>query len=276
MNITWWHRFSAPARLCAPISTLNPSESQNRVRVMSTTTVACPCLPASSRATRRSSAVMTSMSAGAMTMGGPPIISVGNLVSGIGSRLPRWAHDHPREPGGSARDRWRAGNPERRVGWLDNRGTESNPCNPRRPARDQAERVRRGINTHNQLGRCSVAEVVARCSPRLMTQRSGPVPGKVTSRPSVFQAGHIPSWHGSCECYALSPVGGVDHWSLLFLSPLVSAAISGPGGMTRLCLWCRNLIPARARDDAVCCSVRCIPGTDLVRCLRAAGGRAGP
>jgi len=21
-----------------------------------------------------------------------------------------------------------------------------------------------------------------------------------------FQAGHIPSWHGSCECYALLPV----------------------------------------------------------------------
>ena len=27
--------------------------------------------------------------------------------------------------------------------------------------------------------------------------------------------------------------------------------------MTRLCAWCENPIPARARRDAVCCSVRC-------------------
>ena len=30
-------------------------------------------------------------------------------------------------------------------------------------------------------------------------------------RPSVFQAGHIPSWRGSCERYALPPVAAV--WS---------------------------------------------------------------
>jgi hypothetical protein len=41
-------------------------------------------------------------------------------------------------------------------------------------------------------------------------------------RPSAFQAGHIPSWHGSCECYALSPVAAVSRWSLLLLSPLLS------------------------------------------------------
>ena len=35
---------SARARLCASASALNPAESQNRVRVMSTTTVACPRL----------------------------------------------------------------------------------------------------------------------------------------------------------------------------------------------------------------------------------------
>ena len=28
----------------------------------------------------------------------------------------------------------------------------------------------------------------------------------LTRRPSVFQAGHIPSWRGSCERYALLPV----------------------------------------------------------------------
>ena len=30
--------------------------------------------------------------------------------------------------------------------------------------------------------------------------------GDAVERPSVFQAGHIPSWHGSCGCCALSPV----------------------------------------------------------------------
>jgi hypothetical protein len=41
------------------------------------------------------------------------------------------------------------------------------------------------------------------------------------SRPSVFQAGHIPSWRGSCECYALSLVAADCRW-LLLLSPLLS------------------------------------------------------
>jgi len=43
-------------------------------------------------------------------------------------------------------------------------------------------------------------------------------------RPSVFQAGHIPSWHGSCERYALSLVAAARRWSLLLLSSLLSAA----------------------------------------------------
>jgi hypothetical protein len=42
------------------------------------------------------------------------------------------------------------------------------------------------------------------------------------ARPSVFQAGHIPSWRGSCECYALSPVAAGGRWSLLLLSSLLS------------------------------------------------------
>ncbi len=37
-------------------------------------------------------------------------------------------------------------------------------------------------------------------------------------RPSVFQAGHIPSWPGSCESSTLPPVAAL-------LSPLLSAAI---------------------------------------------------
>jgi hypothetical protein len=37
-------------------------------------------------------------------------------------------------------------------------------------------------------------------------------------RPSVFQAGHISSWRGSCERYALPPVAAGCHWLLLLLS----------------------------------------------------------
>ena len=39
--------------------------------------------------------------------------------------------------------------------------------------------------------------------------------------------------------------------------------------MTRLCAWCENPIPARARRDAVCCSVRCRQARH--RFLRAVG-----
>jgi hypothetical protein len=42
--------------------------------------------------------------------------------------------------------------------------------------------------------------------------------GCADERPSVFQAGHIPSWRGSCERYALSPVAAVSRWLLLLLS----------------------------------------------------------
>ena len=47
-------------------------------------------------------------------------------------------------------------------------------------------------------------------------------------RPSAFQAGHIPSWHGSCESYALAPVAGACRWLLLLLSPLLSAPAGTP------------------------------------------------
>jgi hypothetical protein len=46
-------------------------------------------------------------------------------------------------------------------------------------------------------------------------------------RPSAFQAGHIPSRRGSCERYARSAVAAVCRWSLLLLSPLLSAAVAG-------------------------------------------------
>jgi hypothetical protein len=40
----------------------------------------------------------------------------------------------------------------------------------------------------------------------------------------LFQAGHMPSWHGSCECYALSSVAAGSRWPLLLLLPLLSSA----------------------------------------------------
>ena len=43
--------------------------------------------------------------------------------------------------------------------------------------------------------------------------------------PCAFQAGHIPSWRGSCERYALLPVAAGGRWSLLLLSPLLSIAV---------------------------------------------------
>jgi hypothetical protein len=58
---------------------------------------------------------------------------------------------------------------------------------------------------------------------RPSARRSGTV-----ARPSVFQAGHIPSWHRSCESYALSPVAGACRWLLLLLSPLLSAPVRTP------------------------------------------------
>ena len=39
--------------------------------------------------------------------------------------------------------------------------------------------------------------------------------------------------------------------------------------MSRLCAWCQNPIPAKARHDAVCCSVRCRQARH--RFLRAVG-----
>jgi hypothetical protein len=47
-----------------------------------------------------------------------------------------------------------------------------------------------------------------------------------------FQAEHIPSWHGSRERYALSPVAAACRWSLLLLSPLLSATVAGRAAWT--------------------------------------------
>ena len=57
--------------------------------------------------------------------------------------------------------------------------------------------------------------------------------GEVSRRYAVtfrFQAGHIPSWQESIECYPLSPVAAGSRWSLLLLSPLLSAQPRSCGG----------------------------------------------
>ena len=61
-----------------------------------------------------------------------------------------------------------------------------------------------------------------------VVRRPGSRWGGAVERPSAFQAGHIPSLRGSCECHALSLVADVSGWPLLLLSPLLSAAGPGP------------------------------------------------
>jgi hypothetical protein len=58
----------------------------------------------------------------------------------------------------------------------------------------------------------------------LQSRRNGADP-----RPSAFQAGHIPSWRGSCERCALSLLAATCRWSQLLLSPLRSTR-RGPSG----------------------------------------------
>jgi hypothetical protein len=75
---------SALALLCAAIRVCSPDESQNRVRVISTTSVVPgPVAAALSRADRSSSALAMSISAGAATTGTPCTTATGNLASGI-------------------------------------------------------------------------------------------------------------------------------------------------------------------------------------------------
>ena len=79
---------SAWARLCAASSVCSPDESQNWVRVMSTTRVPCPCAAASSRADRSSGALVMSISSRAVTTGTPLTTSKGEpAVMHLGHRL---------------------------------------------------------------------------------------------------------------------------------------------------------------------------------------------
>jgi hypothetical protein len=70
-------------------------------------------------------------------------------------------------------------------------------------------------------------------------------------RPSVFQAGHIPSWRGSCGSYALSPGAGVWRWLLLLLAPLLSAPIRRAAGHNKtICVVCRPSFPPACAASA--------------------------
>src|SRR5689334_2137210 len=92
-------RPSARARLCAPIRACSPAQSQNRVRVMSTTRVGPGRAAAWSRAARSAAALVMSISSGAITTGTPRVMRTGNpgsvIVIVVTSRR---RQDGPRRP----------------------------------------------------------------------------------------------------------------------------------------------------------------------------------
>jgi hypothetical protein len=79
------------------------------------------------------------------------------------------------------------------------------------------------VNGSRFLGRvgCRFGQLISGHAPEV--RRSGSQWGGAVERLSANEAGHIPSWRGSCERYALSAVAAGRRWSLLLLSPLLSA-----------------------------------------------------
>ena len=77
---------AARARLCASTRAAIPAESQNRVRVMSTTNAGCPAASSSaalSRPARSPVALVMSISSGAVTTGTPRTSSTEKLFPRI-------------------------------------------------------------------------------------------------------------------------------------------------------------------------------------------------
>jgi hypothetical protein len=70
-----------------------------------------------------------------------------------------------------------------------------------------------------------------------VVRRPGSRRGGAVERPSAFQAGHIPSWRGSRERYALPPVAAGSRWLLLLLSTAdpVPRLRGLPGAVTAPC-----------------------------------------
>ena len=92
-----------------------------------------------------------------------------------------------------------------------------------------------------------------------------------TRRPSAFQAGHIPSWRGSCECYALRPgrVGPARALGKLTWSLAPSPRASGGTRCTRPA-WTSVRRRIRAPDRGCSSSL-----LGFFAVLVAAGGPAG-
>jgi hypothetical protein len=67
-----------------------------------------------------------------------------------------------------------------------------------------------------------------RCPPDWQQYRQQSRPSSTDPRRSATEAGHIPSWRGSRECYGLSQVAAGSRWSLPLLSPLLSVAAQLP------------------------------------------------
>jgi hypothetical protein len=101
----------------------------------------------------------------------------------------------------------------------------------------------------------------------LQSRRHGADP-----RPSAFQAGHIPSWRGSCERYPLSPVAAGSRWLLLLLSRLLSAAVRGNDNASAPWSWSPSSAlrrcPARALLEPLpepgCCRGTLTPRVDCL------------
>ena len=82
-----------------------------------------------------------------------------------------------------------------------------------------------------------------------------------------FQAEHIPSSHGSCECYVLSSVATVSRWSLLLPSPWLSGTYVTYPRRARLCAL-------EGGEEEMIGFVTTIQMGDLPTCL-AVGGTVG-
>jgi hypothetical protein len=81
---------------------------------------------------------------------------------------------------------------------------------------------------------CPTASLTAMPVHGVSTTRAT-TPGPSHDRPFSGRTDIMQSWHGSCECYALSPVAGTCHWRML----LLSVAVTGTGStVTRVCALC--------------------------------------
>ena len=125
-------------------------------------------------------------------------------------------------------ERWRC---PARQRWRPGRAAQGAWLRPRTPYRHCGWSVRRTYS--GVLFRSAVTSAPsppgtfspgsAQARSRAVMRRPGSRWSGTVERPSA-NAGHMPSWHGSCERCALSPVAAGSRWPLLLLSPLLSSA----------------------------------------------------